>query len=161
MQQLVECRTLFNERKLVPAEKLIHRPSVYGVVLDETRVLVGKSHHTQKYVMPGGGIEKGEAIDAALRREMWEETGIQVEVGAFLEFTTDLFYYDPLDLALHGFLFYYHCKPLTLALNPPEYAPEEDLDYPLWVEIADLSEDSFQAHGERVLRLIEQCRMLG
>lgn len=160
MQPLVKCRTLYNETKLIPAEKLIQRPSVYGIVLHEQQVLVAKSHHTQKYVLPGGGIEKGEATEAALKREMWEETGVEVEVGAFLDFTTDFFYYDPLDLALHGFLFFYRCTPITLALNPPEYPPEEDLEYPLWAEVDELNADSFQSHGEMTMRLIERCMAL-
>jgi 8-oxo-dGTP pyrophosphatase MutT (NUDIX family) len=91
---------------------------------------------------------------------MGEETGIQVEVGAFLDFTTDFFYYDPLDLALHGFLFYYHCTPVTLALNPPEYPPEEDLEFPLWAEVVNLNAESFQGHGEMTMKLIERCLAL-
>jgi len=154
---LVECRTLYNESKLVPVETLIQRPSVYGIILHENQILLGKAHSTQKYVLPGGGIEKGEAMDVALKREVWEETGIQVEVGEFLHFETDLFYYDPLDLAFHGFLFFYQCRPIITTLNPPAYPPEEDLDYPVWVDLAELSVDSFQGHGEITLELIARC----
>ena len=158
---LVACRTLFNETRLVPAETLIQRPSVYGVILSEGRLLVAKAQTTQKYVLPGGGIEKGEAVDAALRREVWEETGIEVEVGAFLHFQTDLFYYDPADLAIHGFMFYCQCKPLGTTLNPPAYPPEEDLEMPLWVDVSSLRVDSFQAHGAVTLDLIARCATLG
>jgi 8-oxo-dGTP pyrophosphatase MutT (NUDIX family) len=157
LMPLVTCRTLYNETRLVPSEQLIQRPSVYGVVLNEGRLLVGKAQTTQKFVLPGGGIEKGEAVDAALRREVWEETGVEVEVGEFLHFQTDLFYYDPLDMAFHGFMFYYQCKPLGTALNPPEYSPEEDLEMPLWVDVNSLSVDSFQGHGEVTLNLIARC----
>ncbi|MBI1258711.1 MAG: NUDIX domain-containing protein [Chloroflexi bacterium] len=155
---LIPCRTLFNETKYVPAERLIQRPSVYGIVIHEGKLLVGKARSTQKYVLPGGGIEKGEAVEAALRREVWEETGVEVEVGAFLHFETDLFYYDPLDLALHGFLFYYACTAITTALNPPEYPPEEDLDFPLWAALDDLSAEAFQVHGVMTMELMERCR---
>ncbi len=155
---LVKCRTLFNQTKYVPAETLIQRPSVYGIILHEQKLLVGKARSTQKYVLPGGGIEKGEAVDAALKREVWEETGIEVEIGEFLHYETDLFYYDPLDMAFHGFLFFYACKPITTVLNPPEYPPEEDLDYPLWAEIDQLSVDDFQGHGEMTMGLIQRCR---
>lgn len=155
---LVACRTLYNETRLVPAEQLIQRPSVYGVVLHEGKLLVGKAKTTQTYVLPGGGIEKGEAVDAALRREVWEETGVEVEVGAFLHFQTDLFYYDPMNLAIHGFMFYYQCKPLGTALNPPAYPPEEDLEHPLWVDVESLHASSFQSHGAITLDLIARCR---
>lgn len=157
MNQLIECRTLYNEKRLVPAETLIQRPSVYGIVLHQRRLLVGKARSTHSYVLPGGGIEKGETVDAALRREVWEETGVEVEVGAFLHFETDFFYYDPMDLAIHGFMFYYACSPLTSALNPPEYPPEEDLERPLWVDIDQLDAAAFQGHGELAMQLIARC----
>src|SRR5262249_1802671 len=144
----------------VPAESLIQRPSVYGIVLHESRVLLAKARSTQKYVLPGGGIEKGETVEAALKREMWEETGVEVEVGQFLHFETDFFYYDPLDLAFHAFLFFYVCKPHTLDLNPPEFPEIEDLEFPIWVEIADLTVDAFQGHGALTLELIARCRHL-
>lgn len=155
---LVECRTLYNKTILVPVESLIQRPSVYGIVLHQRQLLVARARSTQKYVLPGGGVEKGEAVDAALRREVWEETGVQVEVGEFLHFETDLFYYDPLDLALHGFLFFYRCAPLATNLNTPDYPPEEDLEYPEWVAVDSLTADNFQSHGATIMRLIASCR---
>lgn len=154
----VECRTLYNKTKLIPTESLIQRPSVYGLVLNEGKVLLAKAQTTQKYVLPGGGIERGEQVEAALKREVWEETGVHVEVGEFLHFHTDFFYYDPMDLALQGFLFYYRCKPLTTILNPPEYPPEEDIELPLWVELESLQADDFQAHGGVFMELIAACR---
>lgn len=157
---LVHGRTLYNQTRLVPAESLIQRPSVYGIVLNAGQVLLGLARTTHKYVLPGGGIEKGEPIDAALRREVVEETGIQVEVRDFLHFQTDLFYYDPQDLALHGFMFFYACKPLTTVLNPPPYLPEEDLEQPVWVDVHTLNAASFQAHGEVTLALIARCEQL-
>ena len=151
---LIELRTLYNQTKLVPVESLIQRPSVYGIIRQNGKLLVAQAEFTRRYVLPGGGIEKGEDIQAALIREVREETSIEVEVGEFLHFTTDLFYYDPLDLALHGFMFYYACKPLSIELVTPDYPAIEGLIKPLWVEIDDLSAEDFQAHGEMVMGLI-------
>ncbi len=154
---MIACRTLFNETRLVPAETLVQRPSVYGVVVDAGWVLLGKAKSTQKYVLPGGGIERGEGVEDALKREMWEETGLRVEVGEFLHFETDLFYYDPLDLAIHGFLFFYRCRALSTQLFPVDYPEIEDLERAEWVAAGELRAESFQAHGERTLRLIARC----
>ncbi len=154
---LVKCRTLFNETKYISAEHLIQRPSVYGLILHKNNILLARAQYTKKYVLPGGGIDKGEAIDAALKREVREETGIEIEVGEFLHFETDLFYYDPLDLAIHGFLFYYLCTPLTVDLNPPDYPPEEGLEAPVWVDTRSLHIDNFQAHGEMTFQLLKRC----
>ncbi len=154
---LVKCRTLFNQTKFVPAETMVQRPSVYGVVVHDRRVLLAKAKTTQKYVLPGGGIEKGEATEAALSREIREEAGIEVTVGELLHFETDFFYYDPLEIAFHGFLFFYRCQPITTELIPIEYPPEEDVIYSRWIEIEQLTPDDFQARGERILDLIARC----
>jgi 8-oxo-dGTP pyrophosphatase MutT (NUDIX family) len=134
---------------------MVQRPSAYGVILYDGKLLVAKARYTQKYVLPGGGINPGEEIIAALMREVREETSIQVEVGEFLHFETDFFYYDPLDLAIHGFLFYYRCKPLSLDISLPDYPPEEELELALWVSIGDLYADSFQSHGQTTIDLID------
>ncbi|HVU10992.1 MAG TPA: NUDIX domain-containing protein [Phototrophicaceae bacterium] len=151
---LVKCRTLFNQTKFVPAESMVQRPSVYGVVVQDRQVLLAKAKTTQKYVLPGGGIERGETMEAALTREIREEAGIEVAVGEFLHFETDFFYYDPLQIAFHGFLFFYHCQPVTTALIPIDYPPEEDVIYARWIAIDQLTPDDFQARGERILGLI-------
>ena len=154
--QTVECRTLYNKTKQVLVEALEVRPSVYGLIVHEGQILLAQATYTHKYVLPGGGIDKGERIQAALKREVWEETGITVEVGEFLHFEEDFFYYDPLDMAMHGYLFIYRCEPLTVDLPTIEYPPEEGLDKPLWADINTLTPDSFQSHGEVTLRLIQQ-----
>lgn len=153
---LIKCRTLYNETKFVPADSLIQRPSVYGLILHQHQILVARTSHTQKLVLPGGGIHKGEETTTALKREVMEETGIDIEVDKFLHFETDFFYYDPLDLAIHGFLFFYRCTPLSTVLGKPDYPVEEDLDFPLWVDINTLNEDSFQSHGKMTLDLISR-----
>jgi len=151
---LVKCRTLFNEEKYVPSESMIQRPSVYGFIIHNRQLLVAKAQYTQRYVLPGGGIEKGEAIHSALLREIREETSIEVEVKEFLHFETDFFYYDPLELAIHGFLFFYRCTPLSIELITPEYPSDEGLELPLWVSIDNLSAEAFQTHGDLTMTLL-------
>jgi 8-oxo-dGTP pyrophosphatase MutT (NUDIX family) len=76
----VKCRTLYNGIKYVPADVMIQRPSVYGIILHDANVLLVKAAHTSKYVLPGGGLNKGEAIETALIREVIEETGIEEDL---------------------------------------------------------------------------------
>ncbi len=152
----VKCRTLFNAEKFVAAETLIQRPSVYGLIVHDKKLLVVRATYTQRYVLPGGGIEKGEAMDVALIREVHEETGIPVKVTEFLHFQTDFFYYDPLDLAFHGFLFFFRCEPLSTQIGATHFTPDEGLEEPLWVDINALTEQAFQGHGALILTLAQK-----
>ncbi len=68
------------------------RVSVRGAVLDDASILairlkrydnaavdVGNS-----WIIPGGGVDQGESIIEALRREMVEETGVEPVIGPLL-----------------------------------------------------------------------------
>ena len=57
---------------------------VGAVVWDGRRVLLerrGQPPAEGTWAIPGGLVELGETVEAALRREVWEECGIEVEVG--------------------------------------------------------------------------------
>jgi len=61
------------------------RPGVYAVVLSGADMLIAEQKG--ELLLPGGGIEPGESVLAALHREVWEETGWRVapvrRLGAF------------------------------------------------------------------------------
>ena len=71
--------------------KFPERPvvGVGAVVLDGGgRVLLAKRAHEPlkgEWSLPGGGVELGEALEAAVAREVREETGLVVEVGPVVE----------------------------------------------------------------------------
>ena len=43
-----------------------------------------RGHHAGSWTLPGGGVDHGESPADAVRREVHEETGLQVEVGPLL-----------------------------------------------------------------------------
>lgn len=61
------------------------RPGVYAVVLSGSDMLLAEQNGD--LLLPGGGIEPGESMYAALHREVWEETGWRIapvrRIGAF------------------------------------------------------------------------------
>ncbi|MFB6341114.1 NUDIX domain-containing protein [Saccharicrinis sp. FJH62] len=55
-------------------------PTVGAVIFNsDNKVLLCKSHKwNDKYVIPGGHIELGETMEQALKREILEETGLEI-----------------------------------------------------------------------------------
>jgi 8-oxo-dGTP pyrophosphatase MutT (NUDIX family) len=154
-QTLIECVTLYGLKKLIPQEKLTMRPSVYGIIVHEGKILLLNTRHTGKYCLPGGGVNTGERIEEALKREVREEAGIEVRVDRFAHFAEEFFYYDPLDVAFHGLLFYYHCTPLTFNLAPDDRVDDAEAEKPRWIPVETLSGDDFNDHGALVMQLLQ------
>lgn len=92
--------------------------SVVAVIVDtEDRVLLTKRNippFQGEWVMPGGKIDLGEPIVAALKREVWEEVGLEVEVGRLI----DVFeHVTPGADNYHFIIIYYQCTPLYCDVN--------------------------------------------
>ncbi len=72
------------------------RPKVgVGVIVKKGKnVLLGKrkgAHGAGSWSFPGGHLEFGETIEACARREVLEETGIEIENIKMAAFTNDIF----------------------------------------------------------------------
>lgn len=56
-----------------------------GVVSDTRgRMLVVRQSYTNGWIFPGGGVDRGEAPVAALKRELIEETGVRLTGGVVM-----------------------------------------------------------------------------
>jgi len=152
---MVAATTLLGGKKLVPKATLIPRRSAYGIVLDDDRLLLVNTRSTGKWSFPGGRCEAGETDGEAAIREVREETGVNIAVGAVLVEIENYWYDDTTGDAYHQRGIFFRCSPLTYALsaagNPDEH---DEAERPMWVPLAELMPEAFQSFWGEVFRLL-------
>ena len=69
-----------------PAKQVFPEPTVGALIVNQQgKILLARSHKWfDKYTLPGGHIEVGESMADAVRREVKEEVGLDVEVVEML-----------------------------------------------------------------------------
>ena len=110
--------------------------SVVAVIVDEEgRVLLTKRSippFQGEWVMPGGKIDLGEPIIEALKREVWEEVGLEVQVGELI----DIFeHVTPGSDNYHFIIIYYCCTPLYCDINHNR----DEVEEARWVKRSELA----------------------
>lgn len=152
----IECLTIMGDKKTVSSEKLVFRPAAYAAVIHDGKILLLRTKSSGKYWFPGGGINIDETLEAGMKREVKEETGIEIEVQKFLDFKEVFFYYKPLDEAYHSFAFFYLCRPKKLDLVKDEDVNDGESEKPRWVDIETISKDDLQVGAQEIFQLVCQ-----
>jgi 8-oxo-dGTP pyrophosphatase MutT (NUDIX family) len=146
-QKKVICHNLDNEEFEVDSDKLIFRPSVYGILIESDKILLSKQW--DGYDFPGGGVDKNETLEQALKREFFEETGIRVEVGRVAHAETSFF--NPShstkykDEYWNCPLIYFAVKRTGGEISKDNFDDEEKnyADLPEWIELEKVSTIKF------------------
>jgi len=85
----VTCHDIYGNLYEVDPEQLTFRPSVYGILIENGKILLSKQG--DGYEFPGGGVEINETVEEALKREFIEETGIEVVLDKPIHIETSFF----------------------------------------------------------------------
>ena len=122
---------------------------VGGVIVHEGRVvLIRRRYEPLKghWSLPGGTVEVGETLEAALAREMLEETGLVVDVGPVVE-VFDRIMRDPEGrVRYHFVLVDYLCWPVQ-----GELQAGSDVDAAVWADPRQLGEYELTAKATSVI----------
>jgi ADP-ribose pyrophosphatase YjhB (NUDIX family) len=118
------------------------------VVRDGKALIVKRAHDPRKgeWSLPGGRVELGESLEDATRREIKEETGLDVEVGPLVE-AFDRVHRLGGRIRYHFVILDYLCVPRGGVL-----CAGDDADAVAWVSADELETYGVNAHAAAVIR---------
>jgi ADP-ribose pyrophosphatase YjhB (NUDIX family) len=124
--------------------------AVAAVVVDDTgRVVLirrGKAPDLGEWSIPGGAVELGESLADALRREIREETGLDVVVGELLEI------YERVERDADGAIrFHFVVIDYRCTVTGGELRAGDDAVEAVFVDPADLDRYALRASAVRVI----------
>lgn len=158
MKKNIECKNNFGKIVRISKEKFFFRPSAYGIILNQNKIVTLENKSNNKMWFPGGGVEIGEKLEEGLKREIQEETGINVKIKRLLFFRENFFYYQPLDEAYHALVFFYLCQPLSTKLIPDESVDDLESKKPRWTKITDIKKAYISDMEEDIFKIITSLK---
>lgn len=141
-EQIFTAETYYGETKSVTINTRLQRVGVYAIIIKDASVLLIKMSNGF-YYFPGGGIEASETLEEALKREVYEELGVAVEIESLLYADNLIYYHDPLDHAAHCVRLFYACRPLTRNFNYTNAEEADDFLAIEWVDLKSMNSNQF------------------
>jgi ADP-ribose pyrophosphatase YjhB (NUDIX family) len=129
-----------------PARPIV---GVGAVVVHDGRALIVKRAHEPRkgeWSLPGGRVELGETLVDAARREMLEETGLDVSVGDIVEV------FDRIHRHEGRVRYHFVIVDFLCAWTAGELRPGDDAEDAAWVTGDEVEAYGVNEHAARVLR---------
>ena len=136
-----------NDSRQYPERPIV---GVGAVIVDEGKVvLIRRRYEPLKghWSLPGGIVEIGEALEAALTREMLEETGLAVDVGPVIEVFDRITRDEEQQVRYHFVLIDYLCWPTGGTLRAGS-----DVDAAIWADPATLADYALTEKATSVIQ---------
>lgn len=153
--QIIRCKNNFGEDVELPLDRFRYRPSVYAVLKNGNCLLVCKTKSNGKLWFAGGGVEKNETHEEALRREVVEEAGIEnFNIKGLIADFRNYCYYAPEDDACDAHLFFYECETNqeTFKSND-EIEDGEAVDFQ-WMKVETVLKKEFCDANDRIQKML-------
>lgn len=113
------------------------RFAAYGVAVADGRILLARASDRSDFPgawsLPGGGVDHGEHPRETVRREVLEETGLEVEVGDAAEVFSDVIELPGKGMRLHHVRL---CYPVRVVGGRLRDEPAGTTDHAEWVDLA-------------------------
>jgi len=127
------------DESVVSSKDLVFRPSVYGLLFQDNKILL--SPQWSGYDFPGGGVNIEETLTEALEREFREETGLTVRVGSPIHSGTT--FYAPGASSSHAgeywnVVYLYYLVEATAGTLSTEFFDEDEKEYTRLAEWIDV-----------------------
>ena len=145
-----------NDTRQYPERPIV---GVGAVIVEDGKVLLIRRRYEPlkgHWSLPGGMVEVGETLEAALAREMLEETGLVVDVGPVIEVFDRIMRDEDRRVRYHFVLIDYLCRATA-----GELRAGSDVDAAVWADPRQLAEyqltDKATAVIERGLALAREA----
>jgi len=138
-----------------------HRVVVNGIITNKGKILLGKKEEIEghpisgEWHFPGGHVDKDEEPEEAVKREIKEETGLEVEIHQIVDATANT-WRDTVDTPIQ---IIYHCEA-----EEQDAEAEDDLEQVKWVDPEEVEEELGEESSkkiekrEEVQKLIERIK---
>lgn len=121
-------------RKIIGHDPLLSVGVCAIIENDKGEILLEKRHDNGMYCLPGGAIELNETVSDALKREIYEETGITLNDPKLLMILSgekEIFYYPNGDITHYVDLIFYDKINSGEYINPHDKESDSIGFYPL------------------------------
>lgn len=140
----ITCFGMDGESIECACSELSWRPAAYGLLVEDGKILLCRVNNQDwdGYFLPGGGVELGEAIDQALKREFFEETGLEIEIDKLLTCRSSFFILPPHNKPVSSIMIYYLCRRVSGDLDNSNIEEIEKgfMKGPEWIDLDKLAE---------------------